>query len=573
MLKIKKKKFKNIGEIEKELQRRNILVCMWGCEDSEFWPYQWCMILKKFFGEVISFDPRKRKLQYGSRRMQEELYKIVEDKKPDFFIFLIESHEMNIDTIRKINFLSPQTKTIVHFGDDDLRFENRSRFYSLFTDYSLIPQVDKIPYYKKEGIKNAYPVIGANTENFKPLVLEKIYDVSLVGHPLPSRVEYLRLMKAKGIRVHLWGHGWHDYPEFSDIYKGALPTDDFINVVNQTKINLGFSKNHQGVPHFKGRVFDIAACKAFQLVDYFEGYKEYYREGKEIVMFTTKEELLEKIQYYLKHEREREAIAERAFRRTLKDNDYVVLFKKFFGKIIEEEDTFVRAPLPELKSKFIILGKEDLNKSPDDLQHLIAPYAYVGFKEDGSIFSEHKNYLQAYTLEKSKKEVGCCGYYAFSERLGNYFTFNVFKAMKSVKKENFFGLFNLQQFMVTRDYFMRNVEMFREIFLQDRIIDFSDEKNTSLITIPLLQIEKLSRRNLRTLRHMKGEELENVLQLNFIFELYVRLYQKRILFDGYLYKLLLDGLFKNRYFLLRSTSNVLSKKEIWAKMKEIVRKT
>lgn len=202
---------------DRELRKRSLVAAMWGCEDANRWPYQWCRIFEKFLGEVIGFDPKKKKLQLGSKKMQEELFKIVQMKKPNFFIFLIESNEINIETIRRINQISPKTKTIVHFGDDDLRFENRSRYYALFADYCMVPQIDKFDKYLKEGIKNAYPIIGADTNNFKPLELEKIYDVSFIGRPLPSRVEYIRYLLANGIKVSLWGHGWSDFPTLSEI--------------------------------------------------------------------------------------------------------------------------------------------------------------------------------------------------------------------------------------------------------------------------------------------------------------------------------------------------------------------
>ncbi|MDO8509319.1 MAG: glycosyltransferase [Nanoarchaeota archaeon] len=556
---------------ERNLNNKKIVVAMWGCEDSEFWPYQWCTILKGFMGEVISFDPRKRKLEYGSKRMQEELYKIIEEKKPDFFIFLIESNEVNIDTIKKINELSPNTKTIVHFGDDDLRFENRSRYYSLFVDYSLIPQIDKIDYYKKEGIKNAYPVIGANTENFKPLKVKKKYGVSFVGHPLPSRVEYLEFLLKNGINVELFGHGWDNYPQFKEIYKGALPTEDFIKVVNETKINLGFSRNHIGVPHFKGRVFDIAACNSFQLVDYFPEYKKYYKENKELVMFHSKEELLKKIKYYLKNEKQRENIAINAYKRTLKDNDFVKLFKKFFGNIVEEEKIFKRAPLPNINKKYITLKKEFFEEEKGD--DFFKDYNYISFSTDSVSFSEYKNYLQAYSLEKSKKEISCCGYYVYSKKLGNYMTFNNLKSMKNLKKEEFEGLFNINQLMVRKDFFLKNKSIFKDIFLNEGKIDFITEDNTAFITIPLLHIERLSKLNYITLNKMNGETLDKALQLNFIFEIYTKVYQKKLIFDSYIYKIMLHAIPMRNHFILKSLVNYMFKEEIRNKLKSLLKKT
>jgi len=547
-------------KMESELKKKIMVAAMWGCEDNNFWSHQWCRVFEKILGEVVSFDPRKRKLKVGSKRMREELFNIVKEKKPDFFIFLIESNDINIETIRKINKISPKTKTIVHFGDDDLRFENRSRYYALFTDYCMVPQIDKMDIYKKEGIKKAHPIIGANTNHFKPLDVEKIYDVSFIGSPLPSRVEYIEYLIDNGIKVKLWGNGWYNYPEFSGIYEGPLKSEDIHKVVNQTKINLGFTKNYDNIPHFKGRIFDVYACKSFQLVDYYSEYKKYFKENKEIVFFRSKEELLEKIKYYLKNENEMKKIAERGYLKTINENDYLVLFKKFFLRIIIESGKFKRAELPELKKSYLIINRDDIMKDNSELIKICRNYNFIGFS-DGANFSEYKNYLQAYSLEKTQKDLSCCGYFAYNKKLGNYLTFNVIKAMKSYDIKEFSGLFNLQQIIARKDFFFKNIDKFREAFIYGKIIDFVNKDNTAFISIPLLGIERLNEANIETLRSMKFERLEKTVQLNYLFELYVRAFQKRIFTDPYLYNLIWESLFKNKFFILNSIGKYVFKNE------------
>lgn len=53
------------------------------------------------------------------------------------------------------------------------------------------------------------------------------------------------------------------------------------------------------------RVFDIMSVGGFVLTIWSEEIPELFEEGKEIVTFRTPEEMLEKIDYYLAHERER----------------------------------------------------------------------------------------------------------------------------------------------------------------------------------------------------------------------------------------------------------------------------
>lgn len=75
-----------------------------------------------------------------------------------------------------------------------------------------------------------------------------------------------------------------------------------------SKINLNISLKgiEQGTPL---RIFDILGAGGFVLSSYCPETAELFEEDKEIVMFRTPEELIEKISYYLTHDAEREKIA------------------------------------------------------------------------------------------------------------------------------------------------------------------------------------------------------------------------------------------------------------------------
>ena len=75
-----------------------------------------------------------------------------------------------------------------------------------------------------------------------------------------------------------------------------------------SKINLNISLRsiHSGIPL---RVLDIMACGGFVLTNWQPEIGEYFEEGKEIAVFHSLEECIEKIDYYLRHEQERQQIA------------------------------------------------------------------------------------------------------------------------------------------------------------------------------------------------------------------------------------------------------------------------
>lgn len=86
-------------------------------------------------------------------------------------------------------------------------------------------------------------------------------------------------------------------------YENEMPL-----IFHNSRINLNITSRtiETGIPQ---RVFDILACGGFCLTNYQEEIAEYFEDGKELVMFHSPLDLLEKISYYLEHEEERRYIA------------------------------------------------------------------------------------------------------------------------------------------------------------------------------------------------------------------------------------------------------------------------
>lgn len=81
-----------------------------------------------------------------------------------------------------------------------------------------------------------------------------------------------------------------------------------------SKINLNISLRsiHTGIPL---RVMDILACGGFALSNEQPELSEYFQTGKEVETFSSEEECIEKIRFYLSHEEERSKIALRGHER------------------------------------------------------------------------------------------------------------------------------------------------------------------------------------------------------------------------------------------------------------------
>lgn len=103
-----------------------------------------------------------------------------------------------------------------------------------------------------------------------------------------------------------------------------------------TKINLNIAlKGIEGGT--TQRIMDIMGAGGFVLTNYCEETAELFEEGKEIVMFRTPEELIQKVDYYLEHEEEREQIARAGHEKAMNDYTYEKKIKKLLDWVTEDE--------------------------------------------------------------------------------------------------------------------------------------------------------------------------------------------------------------------------------------------
>ena len=84
-----------------------------------------------------------------------------------------------------------------------------------------------------------------------------------------------------------------------------------IRTYSRAKINLGFStcgethvESAERIVQVRLRDFEVPMSGGFYMVEEMEELAEFFVPGKEIVFYQSKEDLAEKIQYYLGHDAE-----------------------------------------------------------------------------------------------------------------------------------------------------------------------------------------------------------------------------------------------------------------------------
>ena len=315
--------------------------------------YNFFQPLKQLVDSVAAFDFMDVLQAKGRDRMNQELLDTVKRERPDVVVVVPYTDQFIPEVIDEIN---KYTITIGYFFDDMWRIEY-SRFWAGHFTYVTTSDVNGVQKFRDAGYNNAiYSSFACNTQVFVRKDLPKLYDVSFVGQYHPYRDWYVQQVRKAGIEVQVWGKGWGT---------GILDQDAMVNVFNQSRINLNLSnsvswdlryllwslrsarslratkinwqslrrKDSKTREQVKGRHFEINACGGFQLTYYTEGLERHYQIGEEIAIFASPEDLVEKIRYYLKHEDEREAIAQCGYKRTLAEYTMEKRFAQLFDAI------------------------------------------------------------------------------------------------------------------------------------------------------------------------------------------------------------------------------------------------
>ncbi len=291
-----------------------------GAEVAEF---DWNSVYK--FNKFLRIFPAEKIKNEINRRLLAEAKSV----KPDF-IFVLKGEPIARETLSE---LKSQTKAKLFnwFGDDPWEFPVFSGPVSLYYDYFFTYDPYSVDLYKKIGMKNAYHLPYGYDENLGESVRAdkkdcKKYscDVAFIGSHNAEREELLKSIKRRW-DLKIWGRGWKN-SSCQDVYQGkALYGVEMLKAMKCAKILLnihnGFTKGIQaGGKGLNLRVMEGAATGAFQISNLQEDIPRRFVPGKEIELYTSWEEAVEKIEYYLQKPDERKSIGKAAFERLKKEH-------------------------------------------------------------------------------------------------------------------------------------------------------------------------------------------------------------------------------------------------------------
>lgn len=242
-----------------------------------------------------------------------------------------------------------QIKTAVWFTEDPY-FMDRTQLLSQYYDFVFTIDSAALEFYKNNGHLYAYQFsLATEPQVFKPKQVEQKYrsDICIVGYPYPNRIQLIQyLLQNTSYKIKVVGkwtnplfrfrtnqnlvihEGWVEPSVVASFYNGAK-----IVLNTHRPFNLRQNQNKMGIigKSINNRTFDVAACGSFQLIEFKEDLPTHFLDDDEIVSFSNNQELVQKLDYYMKYEEERQRIADNARKRVLKEHTFENRLEKMLG--------------------------------------------------------------------------------------------------------------------------------------------------------------------------------------------------------------------------------------------------
>ncbi len=110
------------------------------------------------------------------------------------------------------------------------------------------------------------------------------------------------------------------------------------HVYRNSKINLNITMRaiRTGLPQ---RIWDVMACRGFLITNNQDEIKDFFIPGVHLETYDDKEELLEKIQYYLEHEDIREKIAQKGYEEVCEKHTVLMRTARMMKQVFFSKET------------------------------------------------------------------------------------------------------------------------------------------------------------------------------------------------------------------------------------------
>lgn len=289
--------------------------------------------------EAIAETLRMLAVRVSIASAKQPVAEIAARLRPDVVIVLdgLEFESTEVDAIRREGI-----RIVVWFTDDP--------YYTDITSH-LAPHYDHVftlermcvPFYQALGCQNVHHLpLGVYPTVFRPNNPPRSArkEISFVGSAYWKRVGFFDqitdyLLTKDTLITGIWWERLRDYSKLAPkITSRWMEANETAANYNGAKIVINMHRAHDDESFNNNslainavspnpRTFEISACATLQLTDIRMDLPLYYLPDLEIVTYSSPQEMIEKIEYYLAHEQERKLIALRGLHRTLHEHTYL----------------------------------------------------------------------------------------------------------------------------------------------------------------------------------------------------------------------------------------------------------
>ena len=245
--------------------------------------------------------------------------------QPDL-ILVLKGKDLHPSTLKQLRGMATLANYYPETFDHWERIKSISRSYDHFFNYDS----EVVKKLKETGYSSVHYLpfcadLGPEVEF--PDFNKKKYAVSFIGSFMPVRYAQREtiLDQIKDLGLHVWGNKAWLKTSLKDYYYGWLSTEEMLGTYRQSKIvvNIDLMRGVDGTG-VNLRPFEVTSCGALLLNhDDRKDIFNLFKDREEFVSFQGPEDVRLKVEYYLNHETELEAIARAGFDRAKNDHTYL----------------------------------------------------------------------------------------------------------------------------------------------------------------------------------------------------------------------------------------------------------
>jgi spore maturation protein CgeB len=329
---------------------------------------------------IMQVNDAQRRAEFSQKLLDHFL--VEHQRKPFhlFFAYLMDGmiDPIVIDEIRKTGVPT------CNFSCNNIHQFNLVSELSPHFDFNLHAEREAHEKFLGIGATPLWWPMASNPNYFKPIDLPRTIDVSFVGANYALRSRYIEHLLKNKVDVHAFGPGWKNFSkspvrefgkrliyiwstitagsttqqvrastrlsefdnrrhlrkEFPNNLHNPVSDEDMISLYSRSHISLGFlevydqhDSNKALLQHLHLREFEGPMAGALYCTGYMDELEEFFEPDKEVVVYRSQHELLDKVRFYLAHPQAANQIRSAGRNRALRDHTYHHRYRTLFEKI------------------------------------------------------------------------------------------------------------------------------------------------------------------------------------------------------------------------------------------------